>query len=499
MRKKVFLSAAFMVLLSWIIIGSQRSIVYAEDANLLPGPVLKAEYYVSWANGSYIVMTCTSGYYNGLEYVYEMSNDGVNFKDISDEYPDKSYVYNLHSYETGPYYLRVKQVGTIEIDGIIYNGTKYSNVVNPFSGTPSMDIYSPQITRQNDGTYCLPIGSEVQFYTQSGSEQTVWSVTEVSGEPERWDVIEGSPAKGCTITKTGLLKVENSSTLIGKEIRVSTHLPYDIDPLCDNLPYDTLIIKLTEHTKRVEIYKGKNLTEELGMKQGQSVQLTAKVFPEKLNVNGVKWESKNEQVVSVNQYGKITAAGRGTTTVTASSPDGNYAELFVMVDTASFDSNKFTIYPCEIAENYVSFPKSLGKAKNWKVKNKKIVSIKKTYGYGGVRFVGLKAGKTRITTSIGGVTYGFDVTVKNPKALKLKYKKITLEPGEGSFNSFKTTSRDAEGYDVKKIKVQVANKKIVKAVADEDGVDIIEAKKKGKTKVTVKVGKKKAVFWVIVK
>lgn len=147
----------------------------------------------------------------------------------------------------------------------------------------------------------------------------------------------------------------------------------------------------------------------------------------------------------------------------------------------------------------MSIPKSLGKAKNWKVENKKIVSIKKIYGYGGVRFVGLKAGKTRITTSIGGVTYGFDVTVKKPKALKMKYKKIVLEQGEGSFNSFRSGSRDAEGYDVKKIKVQVANKKIVKAVATEDGVDIIEAKKRGKTKVTVKMGKKKAVFWVIVK
>ena len=499
MRKRVILFVVFMVLVSWLIIGNQKNVVHAEYENLLPGPVLEAEYYVSQANGPYIVMTCTSGCYSGLEYVYEMSNDGVNFKDISEEYPDKNYVYNLHSYETGPYYLRVKQVGTIEVDGIVYNGTEYSNIVHVFSGTPSMDIYSYQIAMQNNGTYCLPIGSEVQFCTQSGSDQAIWSVTEVSGEPERWDVIEGSPAEGCTITDTGLLKIENSSKLIGKEIRVSTHLPYDIDPLCDNLPYDTLIIKLTEHTERVEIYKGKALTEELGMKQGQSVQLTARVFPEKLNVNGVKWESKNEQVVTVSQYGKITAVGRGTTTITAVSPDGEYAELFVMVDTASFDRNKFIIYPCEIAENYVSFPKSLGKAKNWTVENEKIVSIKKVYGYGGVRFVGLKSGKTRITVEIGGVTYGFDVIVKNPKTFRLKHKKIILQPGEGSFNIFETRSLDAYGYDTKKIKVWVGNKKIVKVVADEDGIDIIEAKSKGKTKVTVKVGNKNTTFWVIVK
>lgn len=506
-KKRLCYLVAFILFIAASVMKVSIIETRGEDVPLLPGPILKADYYVTWSGGPFIIMECTSGYYNKLKYVYELSDDGVNFKNISDQYADEYYKYEIGSkrVSTDYIYVRVKQTGTILVNGVTYQGTKYSNVVQLFTGTPSMDIYSNVWREQSEDFGYLPIGSEVQFYTRSGSDKTVWSATEISGEPLRWDVIDGDAAEGCTITSAGLLKIDDNRELIGKKIRISTHLPYDIDPLCDYLPYDTKVIELTEHTKEIEIlYKGSDglngdMDNTVGMKPGQSRQFTAKIKPQKMNYNGVLWKSGDEKVATVNQNGMVTAVGRGETEIIATTSDRRSSSVYVIVDMAIISSDKITIHPCEIAENYVSLPKYMGKVTKWKVKNKKIVKIKKTYSYGGVRFVGLKAGKTKITTSIGGVTYGFEVVVKNPRVFKLQYKKIALKPGgDLVFNNYRTHSRDADGFDRKLIKAIVSNKKVAKVTVDEDGIEV-ESKAKGKTKVTVKAGKKKAVFWVTVK
>ncbi len=127
-------------------------------------------------------------------------------------------------------------------------------------------------------------------------------------------------------------------------------------------------------------------------------------------------------------------------------------------DVMGFHSKEVIIYPCEMAVNYILIPKNIGQAKNWKSEDKKIVKIKKSYVSGKVKFVGLKEGKTKITASIGGITYGFDIIVKNPKAFKLKNKKIVLKSGGYiTSNSYKTHSKNADGYDKELIKITILN------------------------------------------
>lgn len=62
--------------------------------------------------------------------------------------------------------------------------------------------------------------------------------------------------------------------------------------------------------------------EEITLAVGASETLTATVVPENATNKEVTWQSGKESVVTVDQQGKVTAVGQGTTTVTATTKDG---------------------------------------------------------------------------------------------------------------------------------------------------------------------------------
>lgn len=304
--------------------------------NLLPGPVLKADYYVRWSYGSVILMECTSKGYEGLDYVFELSYDGVKFQPLPGNYwkDDPIYAYTVSNPDVDTidtYYVRARQTGETTVNGILYQGTKYSNVVELFCGTPSMEMYSPMLKEQEDGSYCLPIGSEVPFYTKSGCKHTVWKVSKTQGSEEREEVLNGVPADGCTISDAGVLKINNDPGLIGNTIRVSSHLPQDVDTL-NELPYDTKVIRLTARTEDLHIYHKNKKVDKLNLRKGQTVTLTVKNKSEEVDAD---WESEDGDVAAVDPDGTVTAAGKGTSRITAFTEDGVFLSVLISVDVAS--------------------------------------------------------------------------------------------------------------------------------------------------------------------
>lgn len=55
---------------------------------------------------------------------------------------------------------------------------------------------------------------------------------------------------------------------------------------------------------------------------GTTAQLTATVKPADASITGVKWESTNEKVAVVDEYGVVTGVGRGQATIRATAADG---------------------------------------------------------------------------------------------------------------------------------------------------------------------------------
>lgn len=64
------------------------------------------------------------------------------------------------------------------------------------------------------------------------------------------------------------------------------------------------------------------------MQVGQTLQLTATVWPEDAIDGGVTWTSSNEQVLTVSDNGLVTAVGTGRASISATCRDQTYADIF---------------------------------------------------------------------------------------------------------------------------------------------------------------------------
>ena len=84
---------------------------------------------------------------------------------------------------------------------------------------------------------------------------------------------------------------------------------------------------------------------ELSLEIGDTYQLTAEVLPEDATDLTIFWESSNQDCVSVDENGLLTALSEGTATVTARSADGN-CETSCLVTVTSVDDSVDTIGSC---------------------------------------------------------------------------------------------------------------------------------------------------------
>lgn len=231
--------------------------------------------------------------------------------------------------------------------------------------------------------------------------------------------------------------------------------------------------------------------------KGQSVK-TIKAQAE--NGAAVTWESKNPEIASVNQKGKITGVKKGTATISLSAPGCKSAEVKVTVVGKNKGVQRitlpssFSMQRTKTKQLRVAFSPSKPKDKTvtWSSSDKNIVSVDST----GL-VTAQKIGSATITAvSSSGKQDTVTITVK-----PLKVKKISIS-GSASMKAKETQTLTASvtpvDADNKAVKWSSSNKKV--AAVDQNGV--VTAKKKGTVIITAtaKDGSgKKASFTIKVK
>lgn len=87
-------------------------------------------------------------------------------------------------------------------------------------------------------------------------------------------------------------------------------------------------------------------------KAGETLQLTATIYPDSATNKTVTWKSSDKTVATVDESGEVTAVGNGTANITATTEDGNYtATCKVTVEipelTLSLDKTELTLTQTE--------------------------------------------------------------------------------------------------------------------------------------------------------
>lgn len=87
-------------------------------------------------------------------------------------------------------------------------------------------------------------------------------------------------------------------------------------------------------------------------KAGETLQLTAAIYPDSATNKTVTWKSSDKTVATVDESGLVTAVGNGTANITATTEDGNYtATCKVTVEipelTLSLDKSELTLTQTE--------------------------------------------------------------------------------------------------------------------------------------------------------
>lgn len=91
--------------------------------------------------------------------------------------------------------------------------------------------------------------------------------------------------------------------------------------------------QVTVKNKNIPVEKIILNKQQLEMKIGDEFKLEVTIFPENATDKKIVWRSDNEQIVRIDQFGKLQAMQEGVTSVYASTPDGLvYAECIIAID-----------------------------------------------------------------------------------------------------------------------------------------------------------------------
>ena len=156
-------------------------------------------------------------------------------------------------------------------------------------------------------------------------------------------------------------------------------------------------------------------------RKDETAQLTAEVIPSYADNTRVKWKSSDENVVTVDEKGKVTAVGNGTATITVTSVSGNYTatvavtvKIPVEIEKISIEAEKETLtklgestgLKVKIEPENADVQKLI-----WKSENEMIVAVDEN---GKVTAIGNGTAIITVTTEDGKNTASITITVKIP-------------------------------------------------------------------------------------
>lgn len=217
-------------------------------------------------------------------------------------------------------------------------------------------------------------------------------------------------------------------------------------------------------------------------------KLTATVTPDETTNNNVKWASSNNKVATVDSNGYVTAKGKGTVRITATTTDGSNLSatctvtvkqmVTMIVNTMNINRGSKNVnrkLPVMVGNN------ATNKTLNYRSGNSKVVSVN-AKGQITAKKKGTATVSVKTTDGTNIVVY-YRVTVKqlvtsvkiNKKAISLKAKGKAKQK---TYTLKATVSKDANN---KKVKWTTSNKKV--AVVNSKGK--VTAKKKGTCYISV--------------
>ena len=154
-------------------------------------------------------------------------------------------------------------------------------------------------------------------------------------------------------------------------------------------------------------------------RKDETAQLTAEVIPSYADNTRVKWKSSDENVVTVDEKGKVTAVGNGTATITVTSVSGNYTatvavtvKIPVEIEKISIEAEKETLTKLgESTELKVKIEPENADAQKliWKSENEMIAAVDEN---GKVTAIGNGMAIITVTTEYGKNTASIIITVK---------------------------------------------------------------------------------------
>lgn len=156
-------------------------------------------------------------------------------------------------------------------------------------------------------------------------------------------------------------------------------------------------------------------------RKDETAQLTAEVIPSYADNTRVKWKFSDENVVTVDEKGKVTAVGNGTATITVTSVSGNYTatvavtvKIPVEIEKISIEAEKETLTKLgESTGLKVKIEPENADAQKliWKSENEMIVAVDEN---GKVTAIGNGTAIITVTTEDGKNTASITITVKIP-------------------------------------------------------------------------------------
>ncbi|MBO4476508.1 MAG: Ig domain-containing protein [Bacteroidales bacterium] len=178
--------------------------------------------------------------------------------------------------------------------------------------------------------------------------------------------------------------------------------------------------------------------DKIGIEEGSGVYLSATVLPTNATNKNVIWSASPENVISVDNIGKVTGLIPGEGDVTATTEDGGFtATCHIIVNAVTVNAESVTLdrETLELTEGETAVltatvlpENTTDKTVQWRTIDEAVAMVDQE---GKVTAVG--AGKTLIVASCGGIEAACEVTVK-----KVEVTGLTIEPASVTLAEGKT-------------------------------------------------------------